>query len=246
MWRDDQDVLQRKCIPRLSKLERSGSTIAKDRASLSEASEQFNTLASTLHAQNLSQLSTLLTTLKSHLQTFTTSHPSHLQNPQLRSHLNLLFNTLGIDPLSTSAPQRSVWASVMGNVGDFYFGLGVQVVEACMMTRESNGGLIEIGELREMVERRRRAGKTASKEGEITIDDILKAIKTLEPLGSGFKVLQLGEKTMVQSLPRELNLDFSTVLVAAQATGYVTLHSLTQSLQWTEHRAQEVLVSEST
>lgn len=51
---------------------------------------------------------------------------------------------------------------------------------------------------------------------EVTEDDVLRSIKTLAPLGSGFQVLQIGEKKMVSSVPRELNRDQSIVLGLVQ------------------------------
>ena len=53
---------------------------------------------------------------------------------------------------------------------------------------------------------------------EITEDDVLRSVKTLAPLGSGFQVLQIGDKKMVSSVPRELNRDQSVILGLVQVT----------------------------
>ena len=50
----------------------------------------------------------------------------------------------------------------------------------------------------------------------ITEDDVLRSIKTLAPLGSGFQVLQIGDRKMVSSVPRELNRDQSVILGLVQ------------------------------
>ena len=47
-------------------------------------------------------------------------------------------------------------------------------------------------------------------------DDLIRAIKKLGVLGSGFKVLPLLGRTLVQSVPTELNVDHTTVLQTAQ------------------------------
>lgn len=65
-------------------------------------------------------------------------------------------NAIGVDPLAGSnrpaAGEKGWWAQVVGgDVGDFYFGLGVRVVEVCRGTRGENGGLIGVGEVRERV-----------------------------------------------------------------------------------------------
>ncbi len=46
----------------------------------------------------------------------------------------------GVDPL---ASNKGFWAELLG-VGNFYFELGVQIVDVCMTTRSANGGLIEM------------------------------------------------------------------------------------------------------
>ncbi len=46
----------------------------------------------------------------------------------------------GVDPL---ASNKGFWADVLG-VGNFYFELGVQIVDVCMSTRSANGGLIDM------------------------------------------------------------------------------------------------------
>lgn len=72
-------------------------------------------------------------------------------------------NAIGVDPLAGSnrpaTGGKGWWAQVVGgDVGDFYFGLGVRVVEVCRGTRGENGGLIGVGEVRERVGRGRVVG----------------------------------------------------------------------------------------
>lgn len=45
---------------------------------------------------------------------------------------------------------------------------------------------------------------------------MLRSIKTLAPLGSGFQVFEIGNKKMVSSVPRELNKDQSIILGLVQ------------------------------
>jgi ESCRT-II complex subunit VPS22 len=40
-----------------------------------------------------------------------------------------------------------MWAELLG-FGDYYYELGVQILEACWASRPLNGGLIELGALR--------------------------------------------------------------------------------------------------
>lgn len=72
-------------------------------------------------------------------------------------------------------------------------------------------------------------------------DDILRAVKSLKPLGSGFSIVEIGRQSMIRSVPKELNTDQSTVLEALQVLGYVTVSMLQANLGWEAARAQTVL-----
>lgn len=63
-----------------------------------------------------------------------------------------------------------------------------------------------------------KRGGHASKVGR---DDMERAIQKLKILGSGFNIVRVGARTMVVSVPYELNRDHSTVLSCAEATGCV-------------------------
>jgi ESCRT-II complex subunit VPS22 len=71
-----------------------------------------------------------------------------------------------------------MWNELLG-FGDFYYELGVQLVEACLGSRPLNGGLMELGQLRAAVERRR-----GSRSDPVSEDDIVRAIRKLK-VGSG-------------------------------------------------------------
>lgn len=69
---------------------------------------------------------------------------------------------IGVDPLASSSGKDgggSFWAQMLGgSVNDFYFELAVRVVEVCGQTREENGGLIGVKEVRERIMRTRMEG----------------------------------------------------------------------------------------
>ena len=44
-------------------------------------------------------------------------------------------------------------------MGDFYYELGVQIIEVCMATRSQNGGLMDLLELKRRLERLRQTQK---------------------------------------------------------------------------------------
>lgn len=72
-------------------------------------------------------------------------------------------------------------------------------------------------------------------------DDVLRAVKCLEPLGSGFAIVKVGSKQFIRSVPKELNTDQATVLEVIQVLGYVTVSMLQANLNWEQARAQTVI-----
>lgn len=72
-------------------------------------------------------------------------------------------------------------------------------------------------------------------------DDILRAVESLKPLGSGFSIVTVGSKKMIRSIPKELSTDQSTVLEAIQMLGYITATMLEDNLRWEHERGETVL-----
>ena len=87
-----------------------------------------------------------------------------------------------------------------------------------------------------MLQRRRGAAAEPVSE-----DDITRAIGKLKTLGSGFQLVKIGNKSLVQSVPGELNQDKNTALNLAQSKGYTSEEELMSSLKWTDTRASETL-----
>ncbi|KAG8530023.1 uncharacterized protein KY384_005505 [Bacidia gigantensis] len=115
--------------------------------------------------------------------------------------------------------------------------VAVRVVEVCRSSRGENGGLISVEECTGRVGR----GKGLGGELEVSDDDILRAVKSLAPLGSGFSIVTVGSKRMIRSIPKELNSDQSTVLEVMQILGYVTCSMLEDNLRWDRARAETVI-----
>ena len=72
-------------------------------------------------------------------------------------------------------------------------------------------------------------------------DDILRAVESLKPLGSGFSIIAVGSQQMIRSIPKELNTDQATVLEAIQVLGYITVSMLEDNLKWEFARAETVI-----
>merc|ERR1712146_569523 len=140
--------------------------------------------------------------------------------------------SIGVDPL---ASNKGFWAELLG-VGDFYYQLGVQIIEAGLRTRASNGGLMDLNDAKTAVQDLR--GRKAQA---VSVDDIELAIKKLEVLGGGIRTIKIGKRKMVQFVPIELDNDHAAVLGVAQKAGWVTRSSLATELSWTSLRIDKVL-----
>lgn len=139
---------------------------------------------------------------------------------------------VGVDPL---ASNKGFWAELLG-IGDFYYELGVQIVDICLATRPHNGGLISLEELCKLLGQRRKGTREA-----ISQDDCLRAISKLKVLGNGFEVISLGKKKLVRSVPTELNKDHNEILELAQGQGFVTVDEVERRLSWSSGRATDAL-----
>ncbi|XP_005059886.2 PREDICTED: vacuolar-sorting protein SNF8 [Ficedula albicollis] len=178
-------------------------------------------------------MSKQLETFRSHLEAFASKHKQEIRkSPEFRLQFQDMCATIGVDPLASG---KGFWAEMLG-VGDFYYELGVQIIEVCLALKHRNGGLITLEELQQQVLKGR--GKFAQ---DVSQDDLLRAIKKLKVLGSGFGIIPVGGTFLVQSVPAELNMDHTVVLQLAEKKGFVTVSEIRSSLKWETERAKQVL-----
>jgi ESCRT-II complex subunit VPS22 len=199
-----------------------------------------------LRTRNAASLSTQLSVFQSLLHNFALTHSKDIRaNPAFRTEFARMCSALNIDFLSSSyhrdtasAGGESIWTQLLGpSVNDFYFNLGVLIVEECRATRAENGGLISVADLRARIQKGRGVGGGMS----VSDDDVRRAVDALGPLGSGFRMVEIGHRSLIRSVPRELNTDQSTVLEAVQVLGYVTVSMLQVNLGWERPRACAVV-----
>lgn len=183
------------------------------------------------------QMTKQLEVFRANLEEFALNHKNEIKkNGQFRKQFQEMCAQIGVDPLASG---KGFW-SVLG-MGDFYYELGVQIVETCLAANHSTGGLMELEELRNRLVAAR--GQNARHQ-EITKEDILMATKKLKIFGNGFTVLPVGKgKYMVQSIPGELSLQETSILTVAanQGQGFVTLTILMKELGWTELRTKQAV-----
>lgn len=207
----------------------------------SRTSQQYASHGERLQKSQVDKLNTQLEVFQAALLEFSRTHTKDIRsNPAFRAEFTRMCTAIGVDPLASSSSKKgSFWAEMLGkSVNDFYFELAVRVVEVCRRTREENGGLIAIAEVKD------RIMKQDAKIGganDVSEDDILRAVEALKPLGSGFAVIELGRRQMIRSVPKELNTDQTTVLEAIQVLGFVTYSMLQVNLGWDRARVQTVV-----
>ncbi|XP_055348985.1 vacuolar-sorting protein SNF8-like [Paramacrobiotus metropolitanus] len=206
---------------------------AIDKKKMQEA--RFKDRGEELAADQLRQLSGQLGTLRDKLKEFATRHKNEIRkDPEFRRQFQEMCATIGVDPLASS---KGFWSEMLG-VGDFYYELGVQIVEICMANNHKNGGIMALDELFQRLVKSR--GQTGGEQ--LSTDDVLRAMDKLKILGNGFSLIKLQRgRMLVQSVPGELSLDQNQVMLAAQETAHTSVRQLQTSLRWQEERAAKVL-----
>lgn len=199
--------------------------------------EKYRDKGTELQENQLEQMSKQLDVFRANLEEFASKHKKEIRkNAQFRRQFQEMCASIGVDPLASG---KGFW-SVLG-IGDFYYELGVQIVEVCLATNYKNGGLISLEELRQRLVQARGRNKQHQ---DITIEDLLSAAKKLRIFGNGFSVLPVGKgQYLVQSIPGELSMDHTAVLQEAANSGqaYVSVTILEEQLKWERNRAQKSL-----
>lgn len=141
--------------------------------------EKFRNKGTELQDSQLEQMTKQMEVFRENLEEFATKHRNEIKkNAQFRRQFQEMCAAIGVDPLASG---KGFW-SVLG-IGDFYYELGVQVVEVCLALNHVTGGLMELDELRRRLIAAR--GQKATHQ-EITNDDILQATKKLKIFGNGY------------------------------------------------------------
>ncbi|KAL6543177.1 hypothetical protein OROHE_010697 [Orobanche hederae] len=197
------------------------------------ARDQYRLLGENVAKLRADLMKEQLATFRSQLEDFARKHKNDIRkNPAFRSQFHEMCTKVGVDPL---ASNKGFWAELLG-IGDFYYELGVQIVDICLATRPLNGGLISLEELCKLLGQRRKGARDA-----ISQDDCLRAISKLKVLGNGFEVISLGKKKLVRSVPTELNKDHNAILELAQGQGFVTVDEVQRRLSWSSGHATDAL-----
>ncbi|KAJ4474650.1 EAP30/Vps36 family-domain-containing protein [Lentinula edodes] len=191
----------------------------------------YTTLSTTLSHAQITHLHAQLTLFRTALTAFAAKHRTAILNsPSFRHKFTQMCSSIGVDPLA--GPRRGGWwAEVIPWVGDWEYELGIQIVDVCVSTRERNGGMIEVADLCRLLNKLRgspspssssssSSSPPSSNSSPVTEPDILRSVKTLHPLSSGYTVLTLSDgRKYVRSVPKELDQDQAVILAFARGSG---------------------------
>lgn len=105
-----------------------------------------------LSAETARRMKQQLGTFQANLEQFAIQHKKEIQqDPAFRARFHGMCASIGVDPLTS---KKGVWGDLLG-VGDYYYELGVRIIEICVKSREINGGLLELNELLDALRRSR-------------------------------------------------------------------------------------------
>lgn len=194
-----------------------------------EQKEAFTSLGKASKEEKLIFVKDTLQSFHSALAEFASKHKNKINaDPEFRQQFHKMCQNIGVDPLASS---KGFWAEILG-VGDYYYELGVSITSICMQSRSSNGGIISVAEVLEKI---RSSG--AKSRSSVSIEDIQRAVEKLAVLGSGFRILPIGNTLMIVSVPVQLNKDHELLLEIARSSGNGSVSwSVVQAQQWTRER----------
>lgn len=205
--------------------------------------QSYAALSEVLNQSQVDALHSQLSQFRSALVRFASEHRRDiLRDPSFRHAFQQMCASIGVDPLA--GPRKGGWWSEFLGLGDWQHELGVQIVDICVNTRDRNGGIIEMTELIRLLSKLRGVDSNNSKSGKISEEDVIRSIKTLEPLGAGYRVVKVGNKSMVCSSVKELDNDQTVVLALAQKSGgRFEERLLVAETQWTVERARAAVTN---
>uniref|UniRef100_A0A2K5IEV2 Vacuolar-sorting protein SNF8 n=1 Tax=Colobus angolensis palliatus TaxID=336983 RepID=A0A2K5IEV2_COLAP len=151
------------------------------------AKAKYKERGTVLAEDQLAQMSKQLGMLKTNLEEF---------DPEFHVQFQDMCATFRVEPL-------------MLGVGDFYYKLGVHIIEHWI------GGPITLEELHQQLLKRR--GKFAQ---EVSQEDLIRAIQKLKALGTGFSITPVSGTYLIQPVPAEFNVDHTMGLQLAGKHGY--------------------------
>lgn len=196
--------------------------------------EKYSKIGKSMEETKITFVKDLLGKFQSSLTEFASKHRDRINSdPEFRQQFHKMCVSVGVDPL---ASNKGFWSDLLG-VGDFYFDLGVKVIEIAVQSRSLNGGIMSVEEVVEKLEQ-----NNPQLRGHVVKDDIMRAVDKIKILGDGFRVVRVGRKHLIVSVPMEINQDHEILMDLAHSNeGMFTKDMLTHGLHWSDERFNRVL-----
>lgn len=197
----------------------------------------YTQLGQRLSQKHSDELAAQLSVYQSALINFASEHEDTIKNnPDFRSNFTQMCYLIGVDPLDLLL----FLSSKLKKKDNFYLGLAVRIVEMCHETRDLNGGLMSLKELRS------RFQDSLNVPTEVSDDDIVKSMAVLDTLGKGFEVLEINRKKWIKFTgaagTHGISNDHKKVYELCEFTGgYVTHQLLRDNYGWDSVRLKSVL-----
>ncbi len=196
--------------------------------------EKYSKMGKSMEDTKISFVKDLMGKFQNSLTEFAMKHRDRINSdPEFRQQFHKMCLSVGVDPLASS---KGFWSDLLG-VGDFYFDLGVKVIEITVQTRSINGGIMGVQEVMDRLQQ-----SNLQLRGHIILDDIMRAVDKIKVLGSGFRIVRIGNKWMVISVPMEINQDHEVIMDISQSNeGMFTKDIIVHGLNWSEERFNRVV-----
>lgn len=167
------------------------------------------------------------------LTDFASKHRARINSDaEFRYQFNNMCQSIGIDPLIST---KGFWGDTLGlTYSNFYFELGVLIIQICMKTRSLNGGIISIDDLLKTLRSNYPHHKDTTKQ------DIEKSINKLTRLGNGLRLVKLGKTTVLISVPLELNKDHEQLLEVARENNLIPNSTSTVNYSFVDASLMEI------
>lgn len=177
----------------------------------------------------------LLGRFKEKLSDFAIKYRSQIQHdPIFREQFVDMCESVGVDPFQSS---KSVWSNIFDGVGTYYTDLAIQVLTISLMNREKFGSLLPM------------SACLAAIQGEsVSVNDLLRAMKSLEVFGSGaVRTVKIGNELFISSMPDSASGDPQKLLSVFGHMEGPTSDELVARLGWSMERvihALQILVKD--
>lgn len=189
--------------------------------------QEFEKQSFKLKNDQLQVYNSLLVKFQENLRDFAKKHSQEIKSlKEFRSQFLEMCMKIGVDPLSTS---KGVWGFL--GIGDFYYELGIQIIEIALATSHRNGGLIALGQIKELLNR------------DVSDQDILKSLSNIQVLGNGLEIIRLNSEIYLGSVPRELNTDLLHVMEFIKSRKYASMRDIQLEFSWEIQRVSRAAVS---